>query len=151
MALSPPIESKSPSESTSVGQPLFLVCVISLVRAETEAKVGAALDSAEPVVVPPLGEFLPGNVPAEFGDYLLLQILGKGSFGIVYVAILRKHLNLPPEAPLPSCSDCLRMVEQQFAIKRFCAEVDDADAISASEKQRVLAFKKDTFVHEQQC
>lgn len=103
-------------------------------------------------LIPPTGDFL--DKPVQFGPYYLLQQIGKGSFGVAYLAVLRRDITLPPGSDAPSCRDiyvfALTNEKRFYVVKRFRVdlEADEVAGLSPEQKEALVAEKKAMFESE---
>lgn len=114
--------------------------------------MGTASSTPEKVVVPPIAPFLPAPIVFSSPQYVLLQRLGAGAFGEAFTAVLRRDLNLPAGAALPSCRDCYDRAPNRYVVKRFRNEIDAklAEGKTDDEKKQILAEMKQAFVQERE-
>lgn len=101
------------------------------------------------VKVPSIAPFLPDPIRFSSPQYLLLQKLGNGSFGVAYIAVLASDCNLVNGVPLPSC-EMLSKMSQLYVVKRFRNELDDAESEGKNEEERkaIIARKRQMFAEE---
>lgn len=104
---------------------------------------------AESVVVPPIAPFLPSPIAFGSPQYLLLQKLGNGSFGVAYVAVRARDCNLAaqPGAPMPSCAELFKSNAPLFVVKRFRKELDaeEEHGKTEEEKKKLVSTKAEMF------
>lgn len=62
--------------------------------------------------------------PLVLGAYFLLKEQGKGSFGVAYLAVLRRHF---AKGDMPSVTEMISKSKQLFIVKRFRAQPDPAE------------------------
>lgn len=102
----------------------------------SESKDSALPAPAKPppprLLVP--GEFLP--TPQPFGPYFLLMEIGKGSFGVAFLAVLAADFALVAGEPLPSCRELFTTAKQHFVAKRFRVVLDPADVPKLSDDEK---------------
>lgn len=107
--------------------------------APVEAKAGAITASAT------AGCF---DKPIDLGKYLLLKEQGKGSFGVAYLAVLRRLFN---KDALPHTPDIIAKATQLFVVKRFRTELDPLEIEQQGlTREEILASKRLSFIEERQ-